>query len=182
MFSTFIKSVLVFNRAQNKAPNFILVYLVISLAWHNQFFITFFASHGAFAERFSAALAETPHQYVVVLFFTLLFFILRLTLLYFANKTDQFIDEDQPIEDKIGSDQIFTENKDALRLLALLEESKAQLVKVKERETIAQKDKTATINKMLAVQADLDIALADIAILGRSNEELRASLNKYKAA
>ena len=63
-----------------------------------------------------------------------------------------------------------------------MEESKAQLAKVKTREAKAQSDKTATINKMLAVQAELDIALADIAILGKSNEELRASLNKYKAA
>tara|TARA_R110000787_G_scaffold25150_1_gene70762 strand:+ start:1528 stop:2076 length:549 start_codon:yes stop_codon:yes gene_type:complete len=182
MFSKFIKSVLVFNQAQNKAPNFILVYLLISLTWHHQLFITFFVSHGAFSERFSAALAEHSHQYVVVLFLTLLFFILRLSLLYFVNKTDQFIDADEPIEAKLGSDQLFKENKDVVRLLTLLEESKAKSAKLKTREAKAQSDKTATINKMLAVQAELDIALADIAILGKSNEELRASLNKYKAA
>lgn len=32
---------------------------------------------------------------------------------------------------------------------------------------------------MLAAQAGLDLALADIAILGQSNEELRAKLNEY---
>jgi hypothetical protein len=35
---------------------------------------------------------------------------------------------------------------------------------------------------MLAVQAELELALADIAILGKSNEELRAKLNQYLAA
>jgi ribosomal protein L29 len=67
-----------------------------------------------------------------------------------------------------------------VRLLALLDETKAELAKVKVREVTAQKDKTATISKMLAAQAELDIALADITILSKSNEELRSKLSECK--
>ncbi|MBA6392055.1 hypothetical protein H4J38_14865 [Colwellia sp. BRX10-3] len=182
MFSKFIKSVLVFNRAQNKAPNFFLVYFLISIAWHHQVFITFAASNTGFSDRLSTALAEHSFQYAVVLFLTFLFFILRLSLLYFLNKTDQFIEADEPIEAKIGSDQVFKENKDVERLLALLEETKAQLAKVKAREAASQADKISAISKMLALQAELDIAMADIAILGKSNEELSIKLNECKVA
>ena len=66
-----------------------------------------------------------------------------------------------------------------VRLLALLEDTKAELAKVKVRETAAQTDKHATINKLLAVQDELEIALADIAILSQSNEELRAKLAEH---
>ncbi len=156
MFSTFLKSVLVFNRSQNKAPNIILVYLLLSLLWHQQFFISLIQQQGDFSERLSAALAQHNHQYIVVLFLTFLFFSLRLIYLYFANKTNEFIEADEPIENKIGSDQIFSENKDVVRLLDLLEETKANLAKVKETESQAQSDKTAAISERLAAESELD--------------------------
>jgi hypothetical protein len=179
MFSSFLKSILVFNRSQNQAPNFILVYALIALAWHNQFFITLVVFSGSFSEKLAEALTEHSFQYGAVLCLTILFFILRLAFLYLVNKTDNFIEADEPIEAKIGNDQVFTENKDVVRLLALLEDTKAELAKVKARETAAQTDKNATINKMLAVQAELEIALADIAILSQSNEALRAKLAEH---
>lgn len=182
MFSKYVKSVLVFNRSQNKAPNFILIYLLISLFWHYQFFITFALSSGGVAEKLSAALSENTHQYIAVLLITLLFFICRLLLLYGVNKTNDFVEEDEPIEVKIGSDQVFRENKDVARLLDLLEETKAQLAKVKEKEAQAQTDKTIAIGQVLSIQAELDLALADIEILGKSNEELRCKLNEFAAA
>ncbi|TWX73011.1 DUF4398 domain-containing protein [Colwellia sp. C1TZA3] len=76
----------------------------------------------------------------------MLFFILRLSMLYLLNKTDQFIEADEPIKIKVGSDQIVKENKDVVRLLALLTENKAQLAKVKAREALAQADKTKIIS------------------------------------
>ena len=179
MFSKLLKPVLIFNRSQNQAPNFILVYSLIALAWHNQFFITFAVASGSLSEKLAEALTKHPFQYGVVLCFTLLFFILRLAFLYLVNKTDNFIEADEPIEAKVGSDQVFTENKDVVRLLALLEETKAELAKVKVREANAQIDKTAAIKKMLAVQAELDIAQADIAILSQSNEDLKAKLSEH---
>ena len=103
-------------------------------------------------------------------------------MLYLLNKTDEFIDADEPMIVKVGSDQIVKENKDVVRLLALLAETKAQLAKVKAREVSAQADKKKTISNILAVQAELELALADIAILGKSNEELRAKLKQYLAA
>jgi ribosomal protein L29 len=103
-------------------------------------------------------------------------------MLYLLNKTDEFIDTDEPMIVKVGSDQIVKENKDVVRLLALLAETKAQLAKVKACEVSAQADKKKMISNMLAVQAELELALADIAILGKSNEELRAKLNQYLAA
>ena len=182
MFSTFFKSVLVFNRSQNKAPNFIAVYLFISLLWHHQFFISLLQQQGGFNDRLNTALAQNNHQYIAVLFLTLLFFALRLAYLYFANKTNEFVEADEPIEDKIGSDQIFAENKDVVRLLDLLEETKTKLAKVKASEAQAQADKTAAISQRLAVQAELEQAMADVAILSQSNEELRAKLSEVQTA
>lgn len=174
MFSKFLKSILIFNRSQNQAPNFMLVYFLLSLVWHNQFFITLVGSNGDFSHRLNAVLSESSFQYGVVFFLTLLFFIVRLLVLYAIKQTDQYIEADELIEAKIGSDQVFTENKDVVRLLALLEETKAQLAKVKIREAKVQADKTETISKMLAVQAELDMAQADIAILSKSIEDFRA--------
>ena len=105
-----------------------------------------------------------------------------MSYLYFANKTNEFVEKDEPIEDKIGSDQAFSENKDVIRLLDLLEETKAKLAKVKALEVQAQSDKTAAISQRLAVQAELDIAMADIAILSKANEDLRAKINELQAA
>ena len=182
MSSKFLKSILVFNRSQNKAPNFILIYLLISLFWHNQFFISLMLQKGGFSERLNTALSENTHQYIAVLFLTVLFFSLRLTYLYFASKTNEFIEADAPIEKKIGGDQIFTENKDVVRLLDLLEETKVKLARVKESEAQAQSDKTAAISERLALQAELDLAMADIAILTKSNEELKTKLNEFQTA
>jgi hypothetical protein len=81
-------------------------------------------------------LVEHSYQYVLVLFF-----ILRLSMLYLLNKTDEFIDTDEPMIVKVGSDQIVKENKDVVRLLALLAKTKAQLAKVKACEVSAQADK-----------------------------------------
>ena len=176
MFSNFIKSVLVFNQTQSKAPNFLLIYCLISIIWHNQVFITFITSQGSLTERFSTALSQSIHQYILVLMLTLIFFSLRLLYLYFVNKTEQFIEQDEPIEAKLGSDQLFTENKDVVRLMELLDETKEKLVKSKAREAQAQTDKTTTINKMLTLQNELDLALADIAILNKANKELTSKL------
>lgn len=177
MFTKFIKSVLIFNQAQSKAPNFILIYFLISITWHNQVFMTFITSQGSLTERFSTALSQSTHQYIVVLMLTLLFFSMRLLYLYFVNKTEQLIEQDEPIEAKLGSDQLFTENKDVVRLMDLLEETKEKLAKSKAREAQTQTDKTITINKMLALQDELDLALADIAILNKANKELTTKLN-----
>jgi hypothetical protein len=77
MFSKFLTSVLIFNRSENKALNFILIYLLISLAWHNQIFITFVVSHGGFAERLNAALYQSDklsdHFYLLKVIITALF-------------------------------------------------------------------------------------------------------------
>lgn len=182
MFSDFLKSVLVFNRSQNKAPNFFLVYLIIWLVWHGQFFISLITSNGAIDERLQSALEATNHQYIAVFFVTLLFFGVRLAYLYFANKTNDFIEKDKPIEEKIGSDQLFKENKDVVRLLELLEETKMQLAEVKEREKKAKAEKLAAVNQMLAVKNELDLALADIEILNKANNDLTAKLRESTIA
>jgi len=182
MYSKFLKSILVFNRAQNKAPNFIVVYLLVSLVWHNQFFTTFLISDGSFSSRLSSALSENTHQYIAVLFSTFLFFILRLSYLYFMNKTNDFVEKDEPIESKIGNDQIFDNNKDVARIIVLLEETKAKLSKVKEREAQTQIEKDISIRQVLSIQAELDLALVDITILTKTNNELKSKLNEYEAA
>lgn len=182
MFSNYLKSVLVFSRSQNKAPNFIVIYLLISLVWHNAFFITLVLSDGGISERLSAALAENRHQYITVLMLTFLFFALRLLLLFLLNKTDEFVEDDEPIEAKIASDQVFSKNNDVVRLLDLLEETKKQLAKVKASEAQAKADKTEAINQQLTLQAELDMTLADITILAKSNEDLRIKLSESQTA
>jgi hypothetical protein len=49
-----------------------------------------------------------------------LFFTLRLSMLYLLNKTDQFIEVDQPMKVNLGSEQIVKKNKDVVRLVAML--------------------------------------------------------------
>lgn len=176
MFSDHLKSILVFNRNQHKAPNVVLVYLVIWLLWHQQFFVTLMLSQGSFTARFQQAIDTNHHQYIVVLGLTTLFFALRLLYLFVTDKTNRFIDDDKPIEEKLGSDQLFTENKDAARLVELFEQTKAELAAVKTREKQAKAEKTQAINEMLAKQHELDLALADIEILSKSNQELTAKL------
>ncbi len=182
MYSKFLKSILIFNRTQDKAPNFIVVYLLISLAWHNQFFTTFLISDGSFSNKLNSALSDNTHQYLAVLFSTILFFILRLSYLYFMNKTNDFVEKDEPIESKIGSDQIFDNNKDIARIMVLLEETKARLSKAKEREAQTQIEKDISIRQVLSMQAELDLALVDITILTKANNELKSKLNEYETA
>ena len=74
--------------------------------------------------------------------------------------------------------QLFTENKDVIRLVALLDETKAQLAQAKEAEALARTDKTIAIGQVLSIQAELDLALADIAILSASNQELRSQFSE----
>ncbi|MBA6327771.1 hypothetical protein H4J46_07455 [Colwellia sp. MB02u-6] len=62
-------------------------------------------------------------------------------MLYLLNKTDQFIEADEPMKVNVGSDQIVKENKDVVRLLSLLADTTVQLAKVKAREVLAQPDK-----------------------------------------
>lgn len=180
MLSNFVKSILTFNRSQTKAPNFILVYSLITIIWHSEVLLAFALAHGGFVERASSALAESSLQYLWVLWFSVLFYVVRLSWLYFINKADQFIDQDEVIEAKVGSDQIFKENKDVVRLLALLDENKTKLENAKSREAASQHKSTETINKMLSMQVELDLALADIAILTKSNAELKAQINHAK--
>lgn len=182
MFSKYLKAILVFNRSQNKAPNFVLVYLIIWLVWHNNFFVLLALSKGDIWNRLLSALLVSEHQYISVLFLTLSFFIFRLSCLYFLNKTNTFIEEEESIEYKIGSDQSFQKNKDIVRLLDLLEEAKSKLIKAKEAEALAKLDKTATISQCLSIKSELEIAMADIAILVKSNEELKSELKKLIAA
>ena len=139
-------------------------------------------SDGGISEKLSAALAENSHQYITVLFLSFLFFALRLSYLYFANRANDFIEADEPIEAKLGSDQVFSKNNDVVRLLDLLEETKAQLAKVKAAEAQAKTDKTTAISQRLALQNELDMALADITILTKSNAELKRQLNEHSVA
>lgn len=165
MLQSHVKNLVRFHRSQPQAPNFVLVYALIWLVWHHQFFITFFTASGGLNTKLSAALNSIEHQYLLILLFTVLFFALRLVYLYFAGKANEIAEEDEPIENKLGHDQVFTENKDVLRLLALLEETKEQLALAKTKEAQLMQEKTAAINKTLAMQSELDEVKADLAIM-----------------
>jgi len=176
MFKKYVKPILLFSRSQNKAPNFVLVYLLIWLVWHSQFFITFVNTTGNFTSRLNSAISSNDHQYIAVLFLTLLFFTFRLTYLYFVNKADAIIEEEEPIENKVGSDQLFSENKDVIRLLSLLEETKEKLKQSRESENQLRKEKEETESNLRSVQIELDEVKADLTILVKTNEDLTAKI------
>ncbi|WP_448213834.1 hypothetical protein [Colwellia sp. MEBiC06753] len=181
MFTKYIKPVLVFNRSQHKAPNFLLVYCLIWLLWHSQFLVTLITTSGGISAKYSAALNGTEHQYLVVFFLTCAFFIARLTWLYFSDKADKIIEQDEPIEQKIGSDQIFTENKDVVRLLDLLEQTKASLAKVKESEAQAKLEKNEALARVRSLEAELEEVSADLAILTEAHQALTAKVTQTGA-
>ncbi|MDO6428282.1 hypothetical protein Q4489_14775 [Thalassotalea sp. 1_MG-2023] len=178
MFTQYIKSILSFHRAQPKAPNFFLVYALIWLALHNQFFVTFISTSGSLNSKISAATASIEHQYLLSLLFTITFFALRLTYLYFVTKANEIADEDAPIEDKLGHDQVFTENKDVMRLVVLLDETKAKLASANKKETELLEEKQAVIQKSRELQTELEEVKADLAIMTQQNEVLKSELTR----
>ncbi|WP_286269260.1 hypothetical protein [Thalassotalea hakodatensis] len=173
MFQSFLKNVVLFHRAQPKAPNFLLVYAIIWLICHHQFFISLFTSSGSFSSKINTAITETDHQYILTLLLTGLFFIARLVYFYLAQKANALIEEEGVVENKLGHDQVFTENKDVIRLIALLEESKEKLALAKTKEIQLQQEKTVAINTSCALQAELDEVNADLIVITQQYEQLK---------
>jgi hypothetical protein len=64
--------------------------------------------------------------------------------------------------------------------MVLLEETKAKLSKAKERQAQTQIEKDISIRQVLSIQAELDLALVDITILSKANNELKAKLNEHE--
>ncbi|WP_206486481.1 hypothetical protein [Thalassotalea sp. G2M2-11] len=182
MFKKYVKPILLFNRSQAKAPNIILVYLLIWLLWHHRFFIDLFISQASVSERLHLALANNEHQYMMVLLLTGTFYGLRLLYLYFSQKADEIIEEDEPIESKIQNDQLFKENKDVIRLLELLEETKNKLAATRASEAQMKTEKIAAINRVRALQNELEEVKADLDIMVNSNAELTAKLKQNVTA
>ncbi|WP_286232844.1 hypothetical protein [Thalassotalea sediminis] len=178
MLKPYIKNIISFYRAQPKAPNFLLVYALIWLALHNQFFVTFISASGGVNNKLNAAIASIEHQYLLSLLLTVLFFALRLSYLYFVGKANEIADEGEPIEDKLGRDQVFTENKDVMRLLTLLDETKAKLAIANKKETELMEDKLAAIQKSRVLQSELDEVKADLAIMTQQYLTLKEKLTR----
>ena len=160
-----LKSFLDFSQQQKPAPSFVIIYVVTWLVWHNQIFSAFFLTSGNGIERLMAAYhAIDNHQYIFVLFLTILFLTIRLGYNYIVYKSHQVVmslDEDELM---IRGDQLAKENEDVKALMQTLERTKAKLEQMREQEQKAQQDKKEAIAKMLAYQAQLEEVKADLAI------------------
>ncbi|AQS39635.1 hypothetical protein Sps_04550 [Shewanella psychrophila] len=172
-----IKSVLVFNENQKIAPRFLLTYVLIWLFWHNQLFTTFFTSDGDFLARANAALASVAdNQYILVFFFTCLFFGVRIGYHFLKEKADDLMEEGKSTETEVGSDQGIAKSADIQRLMTMISELKVKLANSKEKEEKVIKEKNTTISKLLSLQAELDDMKADNTLLEKANARLKAQL------
>ena len=177
MSAKIIKSVLIFNENQKIAPRFLLTYVLIWLFWHNQLLTTFFTSDGDVLVRGNAALASiTDNHYILVFFFTCLFFGLRIGYHFLKQKADDLMEEGKSIETEVGSDQGIAKTEDIQRLMTMISELKVKLANSKEKEEKAIKEKNASISKLLSLQTELDDIQADNALLEKSNAALKVQL------
>ena len=161
-----LKSLLVFTENQRPAPGFIIIYLGTWLAWHNQMLTAFLSAHGGFSAKFNAALsALTENQYMVVFWLTCVLFLIRLFYNFVRFKSAQFLNNsDQDFVDN-NDKQAAESNQDIANLMATLESVQKQLAASREREKKALAERNEQLRKFLGVQAELDEARADIAIL-----------------
>ncbi|QFU24136.1 hypothetical protein FM038_019610 [Shewanella eurypsychrophilus] len=181
MFTKVLKSIMDFNESERLAPRFLLTYLIIWCLWHSQIFTTFIMTNGDFFTRSDAAmLAMESNQYILVLFLTCLFFAGRIAYFVLKHKADEMLEKDSEADLQGGSDQRFAKADDVQRLMTMISTLKAKLADSQDREDKANNDRKTAINKQLSLQSKIDDMAADIALLNKSNEELKLQLMTAK--
>lgn len=161
-----LKSFLSFSQQQKPAPSFVLIYAFTWLVWHNQLFNAFFTHSGDVIDRLMAAYQSIEeNQYLLVLFLTLLFLVIRLGYNYIVFKSQQMVMSVDDDELMVRADQLAQENDDIKALMTTLTNTQEQLARSREKEKQATKDKNDAIAKLLAAQAQLEEALADNQLL-----------------
>ncbi len=166
-----LKTILTFTENQKPAPSFIVIYILVWLAWHNQIFTAFIGIEGDIFTRIDAALsAIEKNQYFVVFMISCLVFLIRLGYGYLAFKSRELLNSSDDFYINAREDQIFEKNDDITNLMAALTKAKQQLAASKEREKTLVEEKNTAIKKLLAAQNELDEAKADIALLEKSTQ------------
>ncbi|WP_076410525.1 hypothetical protein [Shewanella sp. UCD-KL12] len=177
MFTKTLKSLKAFNESESLAPRFVLTYIVIWSLWHSQIFTSFILTSGDFITRFDAALISLEsNQFILVFFFTCLFFSGRIGYFILKNKADELLEKESEVDLQGGSDQRFAKADDVQRLMTMISTLKEKLALTQEREDKANNERKLAISKQLKLQAEIDDMAADIALLNRANEELKARL------
>ena len=161
-----LKSILSFTEHQHPAPSFIVIYILTWLAWHNQLFTHFINAQGDFLTKVTAALSSLENnQYIVVLLFTCLIFMVRLGINYLSFKSRELLNSADDDFVNARDDQKFAKNTDVANLMATLTKTQQQLTETRAREKKALTDKNNAIKKLLSLQHELDEARADIDML-----------------
>lgn len=161
-----LKSFLSFSQQQKPAPSFVLIYAFTWLVWHNQLFSAFLTQSGDVLDRLMAAYQSIQeNQYLLVLFLTFLFLVIRLGYNYIVFKSQQMVMSVDDDELMVRADQLAQENDDIKALMTTLTNTQEQLTRSREKEKQANKDKNDAIAKLLAAQAQLEEALADNQLL-----------------
>ena len=164
----FLKSFLRFSQQQKPAPSFILIYLLTWLVWHHELFTTLFSYSGDVIERLIAAYQSIEeNQYILVLFLSLLFLVIRLGYNYIVFKSQQLVMSIDDDELMVRADQLAQENDDIKALMTTLTTTQEQLKRSQNKEKQATKDKNDAIAKLLAVQAQLEEVQADNQLLSQ---------------
>lgn len=163
-----LKSILTFTEHQHPAPSFVVIYILTWFAWHNQLFTHFINAQGDFLTKVTAALSAMPdNQYIVVLLFTCLIFIVRLGINYLSFKSRELLNSADDDFANARDDQKFAKNTDVANLMATLTKTQQQLTETRIREKKALTDKNNAIKKLLSLQHELDEARADITMLNQ---------------
>jgi len=168
MLTKLLKSFLAIVENPKSLPSFIGLYLITWLFWHNQLIAEFFNAQGTITTRLSTAIAAVENfHYLAVFWLTILLFILRIGFDAFVNTSRKYVDKKEQENDQDGLEN----DKDIERLLATLEETRAQLKASKAREKQLKQSNNENINKLLKLQAELDEVNADKQLLMQSNQK-----------
>jgi hypothetical protein len=168
MLTKLLKSFLAIVENPKSLPNFIGLYLITWLFWHNQLIIEFFNAQGTITARLSTAItAIESFQYLAVFLLTILLFILRIGFDAFISSSRKYVNKKEQENDQDG----LQNDKDIERLLATLEETREQLKASKDREKRLKQTNNENINKLLKLQAKLDEVNADKQLLMQINQK-----------
>ncbi len=181
MFNKLFKSLLVFNENHKPAPNFIIIYCLIWLFWHQQMFTSFIITQGDIATRFTAAINSVNNfQYLVVLLLSCLFYALRLSYYYLQSIAHQVVDQHSKESLGVGSDQLIVKNEDVQRVMAMLDDTKNQLASVKASEQQTKAENKSLLTRLMKLEAELEELQADNTLTHQLNEELKDKLRQVQ--
>ena len=178
MLSNKTKSLLKIILNIKPSLRFLMSYIVIWLVWHNELILSFLMADGDFFFRSQSAVnAVTSNQYLVVLLLTIVLTLIRYG---FDSLAQVLADDDNHEEFTLlqNGKSAKTENEtDIKQLLATLDGVQVKLADALAREKQAKKEKTETIGNIFQLQTKLDELSADIIILTKENDKLKAAMN-----